>query len=104
MACLRDGQVSCITLDPADYGLERATLAMLRGGDAAENAEITRSILRGAKGSRRDVVVLNAGMALTTAGAAGNLADGIAMATEAIDSGRAHRVLEDLIAFTRAVA
>jgi anthranilate phosphoribosyltransferase len=43
-------------------------------------------------------------MALTTARAAGNLAGGIAMATEAIDSGRAHRVLEDLIAFTRAVA
>lgn len=104
LACLRDGHVSCITLDPADYGFERATLGILRGGDAAENAEITRSILRGAKGSRRDVVVLNAGMALTTAGAAGNLAGGIAMATEAIDSGRAHRVLEDLIAFTRAVA
>lgn len=101
VAALRDGQVSCFELDAAEYGLERAPLEAMRGGDAAENARITREILAGARGPRRDVVLLNAGAALVAAGAAHHVREGIAMAAEAIDSGRARQVLDHLIAFTQ---
>lgn len=101
IASLKDGHVSCFTLDPADYGLERTTLDMLRGGDAAQNARIVRSILDGDRGARRDVVLLNAGLALTTASVAEDLREGIAMAAESIDRGRARRVLEELVALTQ---
>ena len=104
VAHLRDGQVSCLELDPAEYGLERASLESIRGGDAAENARITREILGGARGPRRDVVLLNAGLALVAAKAATDLREGIARATEAIDSGRARQALESLTRFTQGAA
>ncbi|MBM3189918.1 MAG: bifunctional anthranilate synthase component II/anthranilate phosphoribosyltransferase [Chloroflexi bacterium] len=101
VASLRDGQVSCLELDPAEYGLERASLESIRGGDAAENARITREVLGGAHGPRRDVVLLNAGLALTAAKVATDLREGIARAAEAIDSGRARQALESLTRFTQ---
>ena len=104
VACLQDGRISCQELDPAGYGLERASLEALRGGDAAENARITREILSGARGPRRDVVLLNAGLALVAAKVAADLSEGIARAAEAIDSGRAARVLDELIRFTQGAA
>jgi len=104
VASLRDGQVTCSTLDPAGYGLEGANLAALRGGDAAENARITRAILGGERGPRRDVVLLNAGMALATAGVAPDLHTGIAMAAESIDAGCARQTLEALVALTQGAA
>jgi len=103
VACLRSGRVSCFELDPAEYGFERAALQAIRGSDATENARITRDILTGTPGPQRDVVLLNAGMALLAANVARDLHEGIAMAAEAIDSGRAKRVLENLIAFTQGV-
>ena len=104
VARLHDGQVDCIALDAATYGLARVPLEALRGGDATENARITRDILQGARGPQRDVVLLNAGMALVAAGAAADPQEGLAMAAEAIDSGRANQVLDQLIAFTQGVA
>ncbi len=104
VACLRNGYVSCLEIDPEEYGFERATLDAIRGGDAAENAQITLDILAGERGPRRDVVLLNAGAALVVAKAVGDLHEGIAVAKEAIDNGRARQVLENLIAFTEGAA
>ena len=103
VACLRDGQVSRFELDPSDYGLGRASLGEIQGGDAHENAGITRDVLAGARGPQRDIVLLNAGAALAVAGVAEDIADGIHQATQSIDSGRAQDILERLIAFTREV-
>ncbi|MFH1085927.1 MAG: bifunctional anthranilate synthase component II/anthranilate phosphoribosyltransferase [Chloroflexota bacterium] len=104
IASLQDGQVHCFELDAAQHGFARATVAEIRGGDATENARLTRLVLAGAKGPHRDTVVLNAGMALLAAGAAGSREEGFARAAEAIDSGRASLVLEQLIAFTQGAA
>ncbi len=104
IAALRDGIVSCFELDATQLGLPRAPLEALRGGDAAENARLTREILDGAQGPRRDVVLLNAGMALVAAGVARDPREGLAMAAESVDSGRARRVLDALIAFTQGAA
>lgn len=104
IALLRHGVVTMTELDPGDLGLERAPAGALRGGDAGDNAAIVRSLLAGERGPRRDVVLLNAGMALSLAGAAGDLADGMAMAAEALDSGAARRVLEQVIAISGGAA
>ncbi len=101
---LRHGQVRSFALDPADLDLPRSTLADLRGGDAEANARITRSVLQGERGPRRDIVLLNAGAALAAAGHAESLREGLALAARAIDSGRAHGVLEHLVAFTNEAA
>ncbi|MFP3895355.1 MAG: bifunctional anthranilate synthase component II/anthranilate phosphoribosyltransferase [Anaerolineales bacterium] len=101
VARLRNGQVRPMTIDPRDYGLERAALEEIRGDDAEENAQITRDVLTGTRGPQRDIVLLNAGMALVAAGVAEDPRDGLDMAAEAIDTGRAAQVLEELIAFTQ---
>ncbi len=86
-------------LDARDLGLKRATREELRGGDAAENARITRAILRGEeRGAKREVVMLNAAAALVAGGRARNLSDGLGCSAEAIDSGRALVAMEGLIA------
>ncbi|MEE9276153.1 MAG: anthranilate phosphoribosyltransferase, partial [bacterium] len=72
------------------------------GGEPEENAEITRSVLSGEKGPRRDVVLLNAGAALMAADAAGDLKEGAARAAEAIDSGAAAKTLDRLIEVSNA--
>ena len=92
----REGQVNTFYLHPGDIGLAKSPPDALRGGDAAENAEIARGILRGEAGAQRDVVLLNAAAALLIAGNVERLRDGLAMAAEAIDSGRAAGVLEQL--------
>lgn len=92
-----DGQVTTAELDPADLGFARATLADLLGGDAKENAQITRGILRGeVQGPMRDAVLLNAAAALSTE--CGDWAAGIAEAKESIDSGAALDVLDKFVA------
>ena len=101
VACLRDGRVTCLELDPADYGLKPVPKEALRGGDADENARITRGILAGSRGPRRDVVLLNAAMALVAASVAQDAQEGLSMASAAIDTGRAAQVLEHLLAFTQ---
>ena len=82
---------------PEDFGLERCSREDLKGGSPAENAEITKAILRGEKGHKRDAVLMNAGAALVIGQKAENLAAGIAMAAEILDSGRATETLEKLI-------
>jgi len=86
-------QVRKHTLDPEDLELTHARIGDLRGGDAARNVEIARSVLAGDKGAPRDVVLLNSAAALEVAGAASSKIEGIAMAAESIDSGRAADVL-----------
>ncbi len=95
---LKGGRVRTYEIKPEDFGMRRATPAAIRGGDAPANAEIALNVLRGAKGAKRDVVLLNAAAALIVAGRAGNFADGIRAAAESIDSGSALRKLELLIA------
>ena len=88
-------------VDPAALGFAPATLADLRGGDAAFNAGVIRSVLEGEQGARRDIGVLNAAAALMVAGRVDDLESGVVQAAEALDSGRAVRVLDALVATSR---
>lgn len=86
------------TLDPADYGFERCSIEDLRGGEANENAAITRAILSGEEqGPKRDIVLLNAAAALAAGGKVPTLREGITLAAATIDSGAAIRSLDKLI-------
>ena len=98
---VRDGAVRETHLDPTSLSIPRASADDLKGGDAAESAEIARSVLAGEKGPRRDVVTLNAGAALEVAGAAARLEEGTAMAAAAIDDGRAAATLDRWVAASR---
>jgi len=88
-----DGRRKEYELDPAELGLSRAPVEAMRGGGPEENARLAREVLDGAKGARRDVVLLNAAAALRAAGLAEEWKDGLGLAAEAIDSGRAGEVL-----------
>ena len=102
VSILKDGQVTTQTVDPEQLGFAKANPADLLGGTAEENAEITRDILSGKdKGSRRDVVVLNAATALVASGKAADLPAGIQLAKTSIDNGSAHMVLQKFITFTQ---
>ena len=94
----RDGWYKTYTIAPEDFGLTRGTPADLVGGTPAENAAITRAVLGGEAGPRRNAVLLNAGAALYIGGKAASLADGVALAGELIDSGKALATLEKFIA------
>lgn len=96
----RDGTYKSYEICPEDFGLKRCKKEELVGGTPGENAEITRSILMGEKGPRRDVVLMNAGAALYIAGKAESLAEGIKLAAELIDSGAALQKLEEFIKAT----
>jgi len=89
-----DGSRNEYQLDPTELGLGRAPVDSMRGGGPEENARIAREVLAGAKGPRRDVVLLNAAAALRAAGLAESWKDGLGVAAEAIDSGRAGEVLQ----------
>ncbi len=89
-----DGRRTEYELDPAEFGLARAPVESMRGGGPEENARLAREVLAGAKGPRRDVVLLNAAAALRAAGLAGGWKEGLGLAAEAIDTGRAVEVLE----------
>ena len=93
----KDGWYKTYMITPEKFGFERAAREELVGGTPEENAEITRAILCGAKGYKRDAVLMNAGAALYIGGKAGSIQDGITLAGELIDSGRAMRTLEKLI-------
>jgi anthranilate phosphoribosyltransferase len=100
----RDGEIRTYRVAPEEFGLVRASVADLRGGDVAENVAITRGILSGDDGPRRSVTLLNAGAGIYAASAAASFADGIAMAAEAIDSGRALATLQHLAALSQELA
>ena len=93
----RDGSVNTFYVHPADVGLPKATQAAIRGGTAADNAAVIRSVLAGERGPARDIVVLNAGAALFIAGAAESVRDGMARAAETIDGGAAAEVLQRMV-------
>jgi anthranilate phosphoribosyltransferase len=101
-----EGDYDLVTsrVDPAALGFAPATLADLRGGDAAFNAEAIRRVLDGAPGPHRDIGVLNAAAALVVAGAAPDLPAGIAAAGQALDEGRARAVLDALVTVSAAAA
>lgn len=94
---IKDGQVTTFQITPEEFGFNSCTLDDLRGGDGKENAGITRAILDGEKGPKRDIVLLNAGATLYVGGVAADIKEGIRLAAEAIDSGKAKAVLEKLV-------
>lgn len=98
----RDGLVRSYEVEPEEFGMARALLQEISGGDAAENAAIIRAVLGGEKSPRRDVVLLNAAAALVAAGRAEHIAAGIPLAAKSIDSGAAAGKLEALVAFSSA--
>jgi anthranilate phosphoribosyltransferase len=96
----KNGKLSSFTITPEQAGLKRASLAQLKGGDPAANAESLLELLRGKTGPLRDIVLLNAAAALIVAGRVSDLKAGVAKASQAIESGQARRALEQLIAIT----
>jgi anthranilate phosphoribosyltransferase len=96
----RDGNVKDYFIHPSDFGFPTGKAEDLRGGDAKDNAAITTGILKGEKGPRRDIVLMNTAAALVAAGRAADFKEGIRLAAESIDSGAALKKLEQLKAFT----
>jgi len=96
---LQDGAIESYEIEPETVGLKRASLEAIQGGAPRENAEILLGILHGKPGAPRDVVLLNAAAVFKAAGRVSGFRDGIEMARESIDSGRAMRKLEELIRF-----
>ena len=94
---IRDGWYKTYTIVPEDFGFERCTKEDLQGGTPEENAKITRAILNGEKGHKRNAVLMNAGAALYIGGKADSLKEGIELAGEIIDSGKALETLNKLI-------
>lgn len=92
------GAIETYEITPADAGLETAALDDLKGGEPEENAAAVRALLRGETGAYRDIVLFNAGAALTLAGLAEDFTDGARQAASAIDDGRAQSALERLAA------
>ena len=100
----RDGAVHTFYVHPSEFGIRKATLAELMGGDAAENAAIVRRVLEGHAGGPRDAVVLNAGAALFVADRVESVREGIGVAAAAIDSGAALATLDAMVRGSRAEA
>ena len=96
----REGNVRTYEVTPEEFGMKRARLEDIAGGDAAANAAIIREILAGKKSPRRDVVLLNAAAALVAAGKVEHLGDAVPLAVQSIDSGAAAAKLEALVKFT----
>ena len=94
---IKDGWFKSYTIKPEDFGFERCAKDDLKGGTPDDNARITRDILSGKKGHQRNAVLLNAGAALYIGGKADSMSDGVALAAELIDSGKALQTLEMLI-------
>ena len=96
----RDGEIKSYEIDPSEFGFEKCSIEDLVGGDPKENARITLDILKGQKGPKRNAVVLNSAAGLYAAGAAESIGDGVKIAEDMIDSGKALQQLENFIEFT----
>jgi anthranilate phosphoribosyltransferase len=96
VAEVRDGLVREYQVAPEEFGMTRAPLAALEGGDAVANAAILRAIFAGERGPRRDVVLLNAAAVLVAAGVAETIVDGVALAAKAVDDGAVERLVSVL--------
>jgi anthranilate phosphoribosyltransferase len=101
---VREGLVRTGTVRPEDFGVPRAAIADLRGGDREENADIIRRILAGEPGPRRDMVVVNAGAALVAGARARDFKEGAQQAAHSIDSGAARSKLDALVRLSRELA
>lgn len=100
---IKNGEITKFEINPENYGISLCTKEDLVGGDSKVNAEIAIDILKGAKGAKRDVVLLNSGIALYLAGKADSIADGVELAKETIDSGKALSKLNEFIKATNEV-
>jgi anthranilate phosphoribosyltransferase len=96
----REGSVRSYEVEPEEFGLKRAALQEISGGDASENAGIIRAVLGGEKSARRDVVLLNSAAALVAAGRADHIAGAVPLAARSIDSGAAASKLDALVRFS----
>ena len=101
---VHEGVVRSSTVRPEDFGLPRASLRDLRGGDREENAEIVRRVLAAEAGPRRDIVLMNAAAAIVVGGKAHDFKEGVALAAHSIDSGAAAAKLANLIALSQRLA
>ena len=97
---LNEGAIKRYTLTPEDFGMSRAPIETLRGGNATENAMLISDVLEARPGPRRDIAVMNAAAALVASGIAANFQDGAQLAADAISSGLAQTKLSALVAFT----
>ena len=97
---IKDGRVETYELDPKDYGFEYASAEELKGGQGEANAEITREILSGKTGAKRDIVLLNAGAAIYVGGKADSIKEGIEIAKDTIDKGLALDKIKELAEFS----
>ena len=96
---IRDGKVTTYTITPEQFGFHRAKPEDIKGGTGAENAEIAKCILTGEQSPKRDIVLLNSGMTLYVGGKAQTPEEGVQLAAEMIDSGKAIKKLEEMIAY-----
>ena len=101
---VREGNVRTFSVRPEDFGLARASIRELQGGDSAQNAQIIRSILAGEPGPKRDIVLMNAAAALVVGGRAQGLQEGVTLAAKSIDAGAARGKLEALVTLSREMA
>ena len=99
---IKDGWIKNYTIKPEDFGMERCRREDLSGGTPQENARITLSLLDGEKGAKRNAVLLNAGAALYIGGKAESMKEGVALAGELIDSGKARKTLDDIVRISNA--
>jgi len=100
---LKNGKVKTYKVSPSDFGIKKSKPSDLKGADVVTNAKMALEILNGAKGPKRDIVVLNAAAALYADDIAKNIKQGIKLAEESIDTGRAMAKLEDLKKLTNEV-
>jgi len=97
---LKEGKIKTYYIQPEDFGIERASLEEISGGDREENARILKNILAGERGPKRDIVLINTAACLVAAKRARSLKEGIKIARDSIDSGKAKEKLEELITLT----
>ncbi len=97
IAELKDEDVKTYTIAPEDFGFKKAKIENLKGEDVEYNAKLTLNLLEGKEGPQKDIVLLNAGVAIYAADKAASIKEGIELARNSIDSGKAHRKLEQLI-------
>jgi anthranilate phosphoribosyltransferase len=97
---LTNGELRTYTVTPEDFGLRRAPLEAIRGGDARQNSAMILEVLNGVRSPRRDIVLLNAAAALVASSRVSDFTEGVGLAAAAIDNGAARAKLERLIEFT----
>ncbi|SHJ54593.1 anthranilate synthase/phosphoribosyltransferase [Hathewaya proteolytica DSM 3090] len=100
---LRDGKIRTYHIEPEDFGFQKVAIEEVAGGSAEDNSKIILDILKGEKGAKRDIVVLNAAAALYVGKKVGDLKEGVQMAEELIDSGKAYECLNKMVRYHQSV-